>query len=69
MNPFYKNLALWLVITMMMIMLYNLFTQQNIAENSISYTEFLEMVDRRASRRRGDPGTGAFRHRFQWEPL
>jgi len=44
-NPFYKNLALWLVITMMMIMLYNLFTQQNIAENSISYTEFLEMVD------------------------
>lgn len=45
MNPFYKNLALWLVITMMMIMLYNLFTQQNIAENNISYTEFLEMVD------------------------
>jgi len=44
-NPFYKNLALWLVITMMMIMLYNLFTQQNIAENNISYTEFLEMVD------------------------
>jgi len=30
---------------MMMIMLYNLFTQQNIAENNISYTEFLEMVD------------------------
>ena len=45
MNPFYKNLALWLVITMMMIMLYNLFTQQNLAENNISYTEFLEMVD------------------------
>ena len=45
MNPFYKNLALWLVITMMMIMLYNLFTQQNIAENNISYSEFLEMVD------------------------
>jgi len=44
-NPFYKNLALWLVITMMMIMLYNLFTQQNIAENNISYSEFLEMVD------------------------
>jgi len=44
-NPFYKNLALWLVITMMMIMLYNLFNQQNLSETSIAYTEFLEMVD------------------------
>ncbi|MBW2598210.1 MAG: ATP-dependent zinc metalloprotease FtsH, partial [Deltaproteobacteria bacterium] len=34
MNPFYKNLALWIVITLMMIMLYNLFN-----------TEFLTMVD------------------------
>ncbi|GBC63792.1 cell division protein FtsH [Desulfonema ishimotonii] len=45
MNPFYKNLALWLVITLMMIMLYNLFNQQNITETSLSYTEFLTMVD------------------------
>jgi cell division protease FtsH len=43
-NPFYKNLALWLVITLMFIMLYNLFNQQHIAETSISYTEFLSMV-------------------------
>ncbi len=45
MNPFYKNLALWIVITMMMIMLYNLFNQQHLAETNISYTEFLAMVD------------------------
>lgn len=45
MNPFYKNLSLWLVITLMMIMLYNLFNQQHLAETNISYTEFLSMVE------------------------
>ena len=45
MNPFYKNLALWLVITLMMIMLYNLFNQQNQPEASVSYTDFLAMVE------------------------
>ncbi|MGD9300714.1 MAG: ATP-dependent zinc metalloprotease FtsH [Desulfobacterales bacterium] len=45
MNPFYKNLALWLVITLMMVMLYNLFSQQHMAETNISYTEFLDMVE------------------------
>jgi cell division protease FtsH len=44
-NPFYKNLALWLVITLMMIMLYNLFNQQQMSETSISYTQFLTMVE------------------------
>jgi len=44
-NPFYKNLALWLVITLMMVMLYNLFSQQHLAETSISYTDFLNMVE------------------------
>jgi cell division protease FtsH len=44
-NPFYKNLSLWLVITLMMIMLYNLFNQQHLAETNISYTEFLSMVE------------------------
>ncbi len=45
MNPFYKNLALWIVITLMMIMLYNLFNQQQMGETNLSYTEFLAMVD------------------------
>ncbi|MCP3954279.1 MAG: ATP-dependent metallopeptidase FtsH/Yme1/Tma family protein [Desulfobacterales bacterium] len=45
MNPFYKNMALWIVIILMMLMLYSLFNPQNIAETSISYTDFLAMVD------------------------
>ena len=45
MNPFYKNIALWLVITLMMIMLYNLFNQQQAPEETINYTEFLAMVE------------------------
>jgi len=44
-NPFYKNLALWLVITLMMVMLYNLFSKQHMAETSVSYTDFLAMVN------------------------
>ena len=45
MNPFYKNLALWLVITLMMIMLYNLFNPRNMVETDIGYTEFLSLVE------------------------
>jgi len=44
-NPFYKNLALWIVITLMMIMLYNLFNQQRVPETSITYSDFLAMVE------------------------
>jgi len=44
-NPFYKNLALWLVITLMMVMLYNLFSKQHLTETNISYSEFLNMVE------------------------
>jgi len=44
-NPFYKNLALWLVITLMMIMLYNLFNPQTQPQTNISYTNFLAMVE------------------------
>ena len=45
MNPFYKNLALWLVILMMFIMLYQLFAKQQLAETSQSYSSFLGMVE------------------------
>jgi cell division protease FtsH len=44
-NPFYKNLALWCVITLMMIMLYKVFSTQNMAETAPGYSEFLAMVD------------------------
>lgn len=45
MNPFYKNLALWCVITLMMVMLYKMFNAQNMVETAPGYSEFLAMVD------------------------
>ncbi len=45
MNPHYKNLALWCVIILMMIMIYKMFQAQNLAESSISYSEFLAKVE------------------------
>ncbi len=45
MNPFQKNLALWIVITLLMILLYNLFNQQHLSETNISYTELLSKVE------------------------
>ncbi len=45
MNPFYKNLALWLVITLMLVMLYNLFSQQHISDSTLNYSQFLAMVN------------------------
>jgi len=44
-NPFYKNLALWLVITLMMIMLYNLFNQHPAGDATLSYSDFMAMVE------------------------
>jgi cell division protease FtsH len=43
-NPFYKNVSLWLVILLMMIMLYNIFNQQQTGQVDIGYSEFLTMV-------------------------
>ncbi|MBF0389755.1 MAG: ATP-dependent zinc metalloprotease FtsH [Desulfamplus sp.] len=45
MNQFYKNLSLWLVIVLMMVMLYNIFNQQQIPESTLGYSEFLAMVE------------------------
>lgn len=44
-NPFYKNLALWLVVTLMVVMLYNLFNQHQLSDSSLSYSELLTMVE------------------------
>ncbi|MBE9581181.1 MAG: ATP-dependent zinc metalloprotease FtsH [Proteobacteria bacterium] len=46
MNPFYKNLALWLVISLVMILLFNLFNQSRIQDREISYTEFMSRVEK-----------------------
>jgi cell division protease FtsH len=44
-NPFYKNLALWLVISLMMVMLFQVFKQPRGASINISYSDFLNMVE------------------------
>jgi cell division protease FtsH len=43
-NNFNKNLALWIVIVLMMILLYNIFSQQQTGQAKLNYTEFLSMV-------------------------
>jgi cell division protease FtsH len=44
-NPFYKNLALWLVISLMMIMLFQIFRQPDKGSLTVSYSDFLGMVE------------------------
>jgi len=45
-SPFYKNIALWLLISLVMIFLFNYFntTEQARSKISISYTQFLDLV-------------------------
>ena len=45
MNQFYKNLALWLVISLMMIMLFNMFQKPRQVEDKLSFSEFMSLVD------------------------
>lgn len=47
MNPFYKNLSLWLVIILMMIVLYNIFNTGQGVEKSINYSEFLTKIEKK----------------------
>jgi cell division protease FtsH len=44
-SPFYKNLALWLVISLMMVMLFQIFKQPSGSSMPVSYSEFLSMVE------------------------
>ncbi|MFP3910886.1 MAG: ATP-dependent zinc metalloprotease FtsH [Desulfobacteraceae bacterium] len=46
MNPFYKNLALWLVISLMMVMLFQIFKQPERGNVGVSYSDFLNMVEK-----------------------
>ena len=45
MNQFYKNLALWLIISLMMIILFQIFKAPDRASAPISYSDFLGMVE------------------------
>ncbi len=44
-NPFQKNLALWLVITLLMILVFNVMNQKEQAQQALNYTEFLGAVE------------------------
>jgi cell division protease FtsH len=44
-SPFYKNLALWLVISLMLIMLFQIFKQPERGSAAVSYSDFLSMVE------------------------
>ena len=46
MNPFYKNLSLWLVIILMMVVLYNIFNSGQGVEKPINYSEFLTKIEK-----------------------
>jgi cell division protease FtsH len=45
-NPFYKNLALWLVISLMMVMLFQIFKQPTRSNVAVGYSDFLGMVEK-----------------------
>ncbi len=45
MNQFYKNLALWLVISLVMILLFNMMTQKSPEQQQISYSNFLAALE------------------------
>lgn len=45
MNQFYKNLALWLVISLMMIMLFNMFQKPRVVEDRLTFSEFMTLID------------------------
>ncbi len=45
MNQFYKNLSLWLVISLMMILLFNMFSKPKPVADKISYSDFITQIE------------------------
>jgi len=45
-NPLQKNVALWLVISLVFVMVYHLFNQPKTAQTEIIYSDFLSYVDK-----------------------
>jgi ATP-dependent Zn protease len=45
-KPLYKNLALWLVVGLAMILLFGLFKQSTVDDREINYTEFMGQVEK-----------------------
>ncbi|MDE7065369.1 MAG: ATP-dependent metallopeptidase FtsH/Yme1/Tma family protein, partial [Desulfovibrionaceae bacterium] len=45
MNQFTRNLTLWAIIALAMVMLFNMFQQPQLASQRVPYTEFIQKVD------------------------
>ena len=61
MNTFYKNLSMWLVIGLTMILLFNLFNQPQTNTTSLNYSDFIAQIENKAIERvniSGDTITG-----------
>ena len=48
MNTFYKNLSMWLVIGLTMILLFNLFNKPQTNQTSLTYSEFMSSIESKA---------------------
>ncbi|MGH7394674.1 MAG: ATP-dependent metallopeptidase FtsH/Yme1/Tma family protein, partial [Candidatus Methylomirabilales bacterium] len=46
MSPFFKNLALWLVIGLIMVLIFNIFQQGQPLEKEFIFSDFMQKVDR-----------------------
>ena len=61
MNSFYKNLSMWLVIGLTMILLFNLFNKPQVNTTSLNYSDFISKIESKAIKRvniSGDTITG-----------
>ncbi|HNS54233.1 MAG TPA: ATP-dependent metallopeptidase FtsH/Yme1/Tma family protein, partial [Syntrophales bacterium] len=46
MNPLQKNIALWLIISLIFVLLYNLFNQPKNAQDSVIFSDFIAAVEK-----------------------
>jgi len=45
-NPFYRNIAFWLIISLMMVLLFNLFNRPRVRPEPINFSQFITAVER-----------------------
>ncbi len=55
-NTFYKNLSMWLVIGLTMILLFNLFNKPQANTNTLTYSEFMAQVESKVIKKVGIDG-------------
>ena len=46
MNPFFKNLALWLVIGLIMVLVFNIFNQPQSMQKELIFSDFMAKVEK-----------------------